>query len=63
MPGYTAIVTLLAIAFSFVLATRAAAAHGAYNVPVPAAAGNPERVDGSRPFDLASSADIGASAR
>ena len=36
MPYYTAIVTLLAVAFYFFLATRVAAAHGKFGVKVPA---------------------------
>ena len=42
MPHYTAIVTLLAIAFYFFLATQVAAGHGKYNVQLPATTGNPE---------------------
>jgi glutathione S-transferase len=42
MPHYTAIVTLLAIAFYFFLATRVAVAHGKFNVTLPATTGNPE---------------------
>lgn len=42
MPTYTAIVTLLAIAFYFFLATRVAVAHGRYNVKLPAMSGNPD---------------------
>jgi glutathione S-transferase len=42
MPTYTAIVTLLAIAFYFFLATRVAVAHGKYNVELPAMSGNPD---------------------
>jgi len=42
MPTYTAIVTLLAIAFYFFLATRVAAAHGKFNVRLPAMSGNPD---------------------
>ena len=42
MPTYTAIVTLLAIAFYFFLATRVAAAHRRYNVKLPAMTGNPD---------------------
>ena len=42
MPRYTALVTLLAIAFYFFLATRVAAAHGKFNVKLPAMAGNPD---------------------
>jgi glutathione S-transferase len=40
MPHYTALVTLLAIAFYFFLATRVAVAHGKFNVKLPAMAGN-----------------------
>jgi glutathione S-transferase len=40
MPHYTAIVTLLAVAFYFFLATRVAAARGKFNVKLPATAGN-----------------------
>jgi glutathione S-transferase len=40
MPYYTAIVTLLAVAFYFVLATRVAAAHIKFDVRLPATAGN-----------------------
>ena len=42
MPDYTAIVTLLAIAFYFFLATRVAAAHGKFGVQLPAMTGNPD---------------------
>jgi glutathione S-transferase len=42
MPRYTAIVTLLAVAFYFFLATRVAAARGRFNVPLPATTGNPD---------------------
>jgi glutathione S-transferase len=42
MPHYTALVTLLAVAFYFFLATRVAAAHGKFNVKLPAMAGNPD---------------------
>jgi glutathione S-transferase len=42
MPNYTAIVTLLAIAFYFFLATRVATAHGKFNVRLPAMSGNPD---------------------
>jgi glutathione S-transferase len=42
MPTYTAIVTLLAIALYFFFATRVAAAHGKYNVKLPAMTGNPD---------------------
>lgn len=40
MPYYTAIVTLLAVAFYFFLATRVAAARGRYHVTLPATTGN-----------------------
>jgi glutathione S-transferase len=40
MPYYTAIVTLLAVAFYFFLATRVAQAHGKFNVKLPATTGN-----------------------
>ena len=40
MPHYTAIVTLLAVAFYFFLATRVAVAHGKFDVKLPATAGN-----------------------
>ena len=42
MPHYTAIVTLLAVAFYFFLATRVALARGRFNVPLPATTGNPD---------------------
>lgn len=42
MPRYTAIVSLLAVAFYFFLATRVAVAHSKFNVRLPAMAGNPE---------------------
>jgi glutathione S-transferase len=42
MPYYTAIVTLLAVAFYFFLATRVAVAHGKFNVKLPAMIGHPE---------------------
>ena len=42
MPHYTAIVTLLAVAFYFFLATRVAVAHGKFNVKLPATSGNPD---------------------
>jgi glutathione S-transferase len=42
MPRYTAIVTLLAVAFYFFLATRVAMARGKFNVKLPATTGNPE---------------------
>jgi glutathione S-transferase len=40
MPRYTAIVTLLAIAFYFFLATRVAAAHSRFAIKLPAMSGN-----------------------
>jgi glutathione S-transferase len=42
MPLYTAIVTLLAVAFYFFLATRVAAAHSRFGVSLPATIGNPD---------------------
>lgn len=42
MPYYTAIVSLLAVAFYFFLATRVAVAHGKFNVKLPATIGNPD---------------------
>ena len=42
MPRYTAIVTLLAVAFYFFLATRVAVARGKFNVKLPATTGNPD---------------------
>ncbi len=42
MPHYTALVTLLALAFYFFLATRVAVAHGRFGVKLPAMAGNPD---------------------
>jgi len=42
MPRYTAVVTLLAVAFYFFLATRVAVARGSFNVPLPATTGNPD---------------------
>jgi glutathione S-transferase len=42
MPRYTALATLLAIAFYFFLGTRVAAAHGKFNVKLPAMTGNPD---------------------
>ncbi len=42
MPTYTAIVTLLAVAFYFFLATRVAAARGKLGVKLPATTGNPD---------------------
>ena len=42
MPHYTAIVTLLAVAFYFFLATRVATAHVKFNVRLPATTGNPD---------------------
>src|SRR5579863_9440213 len=40
MPYYTAIVTLLAVAFYFFLATRVAVARGKFDVKLPATTGN-----------------------
>src|SRR5499427_6486835 len=42
MPYYTAIVTLLADAFYFFIATRVAVAHGKFGVRLPATTGNPD---------------------
>src|SRR2546430_16608621 len=42
MPHYTAIVTLLAIALYFFLATRVAVAHAKFGVKLPATSGNPD---------------------
>jgi glutathione S-transferase len=42
MPMYTPLVTLLAIALYFFLATRVGAAHGKFNVKLPATTGHPE---------------------
>src|SRR5690349_948000 len=42
MPVYTAVVTLLALALHFFLATRVAAARGRLGVPLPATTGNAE---------------------
>lgn len=42
MPYYTPIVTLLAVAFYFFLATRVALAHRKFNVALPAMSGNPD---------------------
>jgi glutathione S-transferase len=42
MPNYTALVTLLAVAFYFFLGTRVAAARGKFNVKQPATTGNPD---------------------
>jgi glutathione S-transferase len=42
MPRYTAIVTLLAVAFYFFLATRVAVARGKFDVKLPAISGNPD---------------------
>jgi glutathione S-transferase len=42
MTYYTALVTLLAVAFYFFFATRVAAAHGKFKVRLPATAGNPD---------------------
>lgn len=41
MPYYTAIATLLAVAFYFFLATRVAIARGKFDVKLPATTGNP----------------------
>lgn len=40
MPYYTAMVSLLTVAFYFFLATRVAVAHGKFNVTLPATSGN-----------------------
>lgn len=42
MPYYTAIVTLLAVALYFFLATRVALARGKFKVELPATTGNPD---------------------
>jgi glutathione S-transferase len=42
MPYYTAIVSLLTVAFYFFLATRVAVAHVRFDVKLPATAGNPD---------------------
>jgi len=42
MPRYTALVTLIAIAFYFFLATRVAAGHVKFNVKLPAMTGHPD---------------------
>lgn len=42
MPYYSAIVTLLAVAFYFFLATRVAVARGRFGVKHPATTGNPD---------------------
>jgi glutathione S-transferase len=42
MPHYTAVATLLALAFYFFLATRVAWAHGKFGVTLPAMTGNPD---------------------
>ena len=42
MPHYTALVTLLAVAFYFFVATRVAAAHSKFGVKLPATSGNPD---------------------
>ena len=42
MPHYTALVTLLAVAFYFFISTRVAAAHAKFGVKLPATAGNPD---------------------
>jgi glutathione S-transferase len=41
MPLYTPMVTLIAVALYFFFATRVAAAHRRYGVPLPATAGHP----------------------
>lgn len=40
MPSYTALVTLLAVALYFILATRVAAARGRFGIALPATTGN-----------------------
>src|SRR5215469_1776859 len=42
MPRYTAIITLLAVAFYFFLATRVAVARGKFKIKHPATTGNPD---------------------
>lgn len=42
LPVYTPIVTLLAVAFYFFLATRVAVAHGKFGVRLPATSGHPD---------------------
>jgi glutathione S-transferase len=42
MPHYTAVVTLLAVAFYFFLATGVAAAHDKFGIQLPAMTGNPD---------------------
>jgi glutathione S-transferase len=42
MPHYSAIVSLLAVALYFFIATRVAAAHGKFDVKLPATTGNPD---------------------
>jgi glutathione S-transferase len=42
MPHYTALVTLLAVAFYFFISTRVAAAHGRFGVKLPATTGSPD---------------------
>jgi glutathione S-transferase len=42
MLHYTAVITLLAVAFYFFLATRVAVAHGKFGVRLPAMTGNPD---------------------
>jgi glutathione S-transferase len=42
MPHYTAIVTLLAVAFYFFISIRVAAAHARFGVKLPAMTGNPD---------------------
>jgi glutathione S-transferase len=42
LPHYTAVVTVLAVAFYFFLATRVSVARGKFNVPLPAVTGHPD---------------------
>jgi glutathione S-transferase len=42
MPYYTAIATLVSVAFYFFLATRVAVARGKFDVKLPATTGSPE---------------------
>jgi glutathione S-transferase len=42
MPNYTALVTLLAVALYFFLATRVAAARAKFGIKLPATTGNPD---------------------
>lgn len=42
MPYYTAIVTLLAVALYFFIATRVSVAHGTFGIKLPATTGNPD---------------------